>query len=62
MKKSRFSPRQIAGILKEFELGKSVEELSMEHGISKSNSSANLAFSNPTLTAPKQQRVSDCSF
>jgi hypothetical protein len=27
MKKSRFSPNQIASILKEFETGKSVEEL-----------------------------------
>jgi putative transposase len=35
MKKSRFSPSQIASILKEFELGKSVEELTREHGISR---------------------------
>lgn len=35
MKKSRFSPTQIANILKEFEQGKSVEEISREHGISR---------------------------
>lgn len=35
MKKSKFSPNQIAAILKEFEQGKTVEELSREHGISR---------------------------
>lgn len=35
MKKSRFSLAQIAGILKEFEGGKSAEEISRVHGVSK---------------------------
>lgn len=35
MKRSKFNPTQIAKILKEFELGKDVETLSREHGISK---------------------------
>ncbi len=35
MKKSKFSPSQIAGILKEFENGKKVEELCRVHGVSK---------------------------
>jgi putative transposase len=35
MKKSKFSPNQIAQILKEFDEGKSVEELSREHGINR---------------------------
>jgi putative transposase len=35
MKKSRFSSAQIAGILKEFDSGKSVEEISREYGISR---------------------------
>lgn len=35
MKKSKFTSSQIAGILKEFDLGKSVEEISREHGISR---------------------------
>lgn len=35
MQKSRFSPSQIASILKEFELSKGVEELTREHGISR---------------------------
>lgn len=35
MKKGNFSPTQIAGILKEFDSGKSVEEISREHGISR---------------------------
>jgi putative transposase len=35
MKKSRFSSVKIAGILKEFDNGKSVEEISREHGISR---------------------------
>jgi putative transposase len=34
MKKRRFTPNQIASILKEFELGKSASEISREHGIS----------------------------
>ncbi len=34
MRKSKFSPHQIAKILKEFENGKSVDELSREHGVS----------------------------
>lgn len=35
MKKSKFSPSQIAAILKQFDEGKSVEELSREHGITR---------------------------
>lgn len=35
MKKSRFSPVQITKILKEFEGGKTAEEISREHGVSK---------------------------
>jgi putative transposase len=35
MKKSKFSPNQIAQILKEFEQGKSVEEVSRDHGINR---------------------------
>ena len=35
MKKSTFSPAQIAGILKEFDNGKSAEEITRGHGISK---------------------------
>jgi len=34
MKKSRFSPTQIVGILKEFSRGTSAEELSKRYGIS----------------------------
>lgn len=34
MRKSKFSPTQIAKILKEFELGKSVPAISREHGVS----------------------------
>jgi putative transposase len=34
MKKRRFSPEQVARILKEFEGGKSVQELLKEYGIS----------------------------
>lgn len=37
MKRSTFSPNQIASILKEFDNGKSAEELSREHGISKAS-------------------------
>lgn len=36
MRKSKFSPQQIAKILKEFDNGKSVEELCREHGVSSS--------------------------
>jgi putative transposase len=35
MKKSQFSPTQIAGILKEFEGGKTAEMIAREHGVSK---------------------------
>jgi putative transposase len=35
MKTSKFSPSQIAGILQEFDQGKSVEELMRSHGISR---------------------------
>ena len=35
MKKSRFNPAQIAGILKEFDNGKSAEEITREYGVSK---------------------------
>ena len=35
MKKSKFSPNQIAQILKEFEQGKLVDEISREHGINR---------------------------
>ena len=35
MKKSKFSPAQIASILKEFDNGKKVEEITREHGISR---------------------------
>jgi putative transposase len=34
MKKSKFSATKIASILKEFDQGKSVEEISREHGLS----------------------------
>jgi putative transposase len=34
MRKSKFSPTQIAKILKEFDNGKSVEQISREHGVS----------------------------
>lgn len=34
MRRSKFSPEQIAKILKEFDNGKSVEEISREHGVS----------------------------
>ena len=37
MKKSQFSPTQIAGILKEFDHGKTAEEISREHGVSKAS-------------------------
>ena len=35
MKKSRFNPVQIAGILKSFDQGKSLEEIIWENGISR---------------------------
>lgn len=35
MKKSKFSPNQIASILKQFDEGKSVEEIAREHGITR---------------------------
>ena len=35
MRKSQFNHTQIASILKEFEQGKSVDEISREHGVSK---------------------------
>ena len=37
MKKSQFSPRQIAVILKEFDSGKSAEEITRDHGVSKAS-------------------------
>ena len=36
MRKSKFSPQQIAKILKDFDNGKSVEEISREYGVSAS--------------------------
>ena len=37
MKKNTFSPAQIAGILKEFDQGKSAEEINRQHGVSKAS-------------------------
>ena len=37
MKKSQFTPTQIAGILKEFDNGKSADEINREHGVSKAS-------------------------
>ncbi len=37
MKRSTFSPAQIAGILKEFDQGKSAEEINRQHGVSKAS-------------------------
>jgi putative transposase len=37
MKKKRFTPQQISSILKEHENGKSVEELSRDHGVSRAS-------------------------
>ena len=37
MKKSQFSPTQIAVILKEFDSGKSAEEITWDHGVSKAS-------------------------
>jgi putative transposase len=34
MRKSKFTPQQIANILKEFDNGKSVDQISREHGVS----------------------------
>lgn len=36
MKKKRFTPQQIASILKEYDKGKSAEEITRDHGVSKS--------------------------
>lgn len=36
MRKSKFNPTQISKILKEFDLGKSVPEITREHGVSSS--------------------------
>ena len=33
MKKKRFNPQQIASILKEYDLGKSVDDIVREHGV-----------------------------
>jgi putative transposase len=35
MKKKRFSPEQIAAILKEFDNGKQIQEIVRDHGVSK---------------------------
>jgi putative transposase len=35
MKKSKFTPTQIANILKSFDMGKSAEEISRDHGVSR---------------------------
>ncbi len=35
MKRSKFNANQVAAILKEFDNGKSVEDLSREHGVSR---------------------------
>ena len=37
MKKSQFSPTQIAHILKEFDGGKTADEINREHGVSKAS-------------------------
>lgn len=37
MKKSQFSATQIASILKEFDNGKSAEEINRDHGVSKAS-------------------------
>ena len=37
MKKSTFSPAQIAGILNEFDNGKSVEEITRDYGVSRAS-------------------------
>lgn len=35
MKKKRFTSAQIAGVLKEFDQGKSVDEITREHGVAR---------------------------
>lgn len=35
MKRSKFTPEQVTRILKEFDQGKSTEQISREHGVSK---------------------------
>lgn len=37
MKKSQFTPTQIASILKEFDGGKTAEEINREHGVSRAS-------------------------
>jgi putative transposase len=37
MKRSKFNPTQIAGILKEFDNGKSAEEITRQYGVSKAS-------------------------
>jgi len=37
MKKSKFTPTQIASILKEFDNGKTAEEITRDHGVSKAS-------------------------
>ena len=37
MKKSQFSPTQIASILKEFDNGKTAEQITRDHGVSKAS-------------------------
>ena len=37
MKKSKFSATQVAAILKEFDNGKTAEEITREHGVSKAS-------------------------
>lgn len=37
MKRKQFTPHQIAGILKEYDQGKTVEELTREHGVSRAS-------------------------
>lgn len=37
MKKSQFTPTQIAGILKEFDGGKTAEQINREYGVSKAS-------------------------
>jgi putative transposase len=37
MKKSKFTPTQIASILKEFDNGKTSEEIARDHGVSKAS-------------------------
>lgn len=37
MKRSKFTPTKIAAILKEFDAGKKVEDISREHGVSRAS-------------------------